>query len=82
MEAPARGFAADTVETVVQQAPRKVDSLGTWGSYLLAGLSDGSLLIYKQQEFVGEGSARWQVRACSACAGLRLCSAPPAAATL
>jgi hypothetical protein len=55
-------FQAYTIETVATQSPRKVESLCAWGTYLLAGLSDGSLLIYRQQDFAAEGTPRWQVR--------------------
>ncbi len=55
-------FQAFTLETVVQQSPRKVDSLCAWAGYVLAGLNDGSLLVYKRQESAAEDNLKWQVR--------------------
>jgi hypothetical protein len=55
-------FQAFTLETVVQQSPRKVDSLCAWAGYVLAGLNDGSLLVYKRQDSASEDNLKWQVR--------------------
>jgi hypothetical protein len=59
-------FEAYEPSVVVDEFARKIESLCVWGDTLIAGLSDGSLLFFQEQQQGSEqGSGRvlssWQV---------------------
>ena len=52
-------FEAFRVRPVIEGLGRRIEALHMWDGHLLAALSDGGLLLLKQE--AGDGSA-WQVR--------------------
>lgn len=46
----AHAFRAYDAEVVVDQFARKINALCVWGRTLLAGLADGSLLFFEEQQ--------------------------------
>lgn len=62
-EEPVAIFEAYRSEVVVEQFPRKIQSLCIWGDQVLAGLQDGSLLFFRNVPVdVSSGRTSWQVR--------------------
>jgi hypothetical protein len=61
-EEPVNAFEAYRSEVVVEQFPRKIQSLCIWGDQVLAGLQDGSLLFFRNVSGdTGGGKGAWQV---------------------
>jgi hypothetical protein len=59
---PANAFEAYRSEVVVEQFPRKIQSLCVWGDQVLAGLQDGSLLFFRNiSGDAGSCKGAWQV---------------------
>lgn len=61
-------FEAFRVQPVIEGLGRRIEALHMWDGHLLAALSDGGLLLLKQQPQPGQTRATWQVHgALSSC---------------